>query len=87
LGALSLPDALPISKVHISFYPADDAEYKQKIQHCAYAWNSEKESFAGAGVQRATWKPYSKYLSQFQSFADELTTTLARQVKVLLDDI
>jgi hypothetical protein len=71
--------------VHISFYPADDHEYQRKIQHCAYRWDSEGETFKLTGITRETWKPFAKYIGLFQSHADQVMQSLRAKVLARLD--
>jgi hypothetical protein len=71
--------------VHVSYYPADDSEYKRKIQHCAYRWNSDSETFVREGVVRGTWKPFVAFLTQFQSHSDQLMSSLRESIISQLD--
>ncbi len=71
--------------IHVSYYPADDADYKRKIIHYAFRWNTVSESFGPPSQVTANWKPYRLMLEFFMSDAIARMQSLAASIKRVLD--
>ena len=44
--------------LHVSFYPADDASYRNKILHVHYRWIPAERRYGAPAVIKAAWKAY-----------------------------
>jgi hypothetical protein len=73
-----------VTRVHVSFYPADDAEHKRKVVHYDYEWKAADETFKLYGQQLATWKPYKEVIGAIKNHAETRIAELRTRIVAAL---
>ncbi len=72
-------------KIHISYYPADDEDYKRKIMHFGFDWNPASESFGPPAQNLGQWKPFRALFARFSPDAVARMAALAERIRQLLN--
>lgn len=72
--------------MHLSFYPAEDADFNHKILDFRSQWNPQSESYGPVAQIFAQWKPYKKQFGAMKQFASARFQELGVAIKTLLDN-
>ncbi|WP_276346241.1 DUF4157 domain-containing protein [Daejeonella sp. JGW-45] len=69
------------TQMHLSFYPADDADYLRKILDVRFTWNTETKTFGASGVVRGIWKPFKDKYGLMTTWAEERKAGLQSRLR------